>query len=525
MDATTSATEPADPAVTLSSRTLVACCVAVAIAQMCITIPSPINGAIQSTFGASGAQVAWVTTLFLLPTAILELNFGVIGDLFGRKRLLVGGGLVLALGELVNVLAPSVAFLYAGQILAGIGAAAIFPSSLAVLAAATPQTAARAKALARWALSISLASAAGPLMSGLIANAGDFHYSFLPPVVIGLVAAVMCHFMVTDSKAPQGRSLDWPGQVAIAVALTALLWAVNQGSAAGWGTGPVIAGFVVAAAGLAVFVLVELRTRAPMMNLNLLRIPSFAGSAGIALVGMLGFIGAAYDVSIRLGAVMHLSPLRAGLPFVILQLVPLLLAPLLSRMLSRSNARWMLLAGLLPLAAGQFWLAAIPIEVTSLVAMIGPMLLLGVGFIFVITSLTAVAVNTVPLHLTGMASGATSLVREAGQALGPAVISAVVIAQAGAVLGGHLANAGLTGAQSSAASHVLAAGGPLALVSADMGPGTEKIHAAAQAAMEHGLAIGLIVCGCASLVGALITLIVVKPNATQVAAEPTAAEV
>lgn len=518
MNATTSTAgaESSGSAVTLSTRTLVACCVAVAIAQMCITIPTPINGAIQAEFGASGPQVAWVTTLFLLPTAILELNFGVIGDLFGRKRLLVGGGLVLALGELVNVLAPNIAFLWIGQVLAGIGAAAIFPSSLAVLAAATPQTAARARALARWALSLSLASAIGPLMSGMIASAASFRYAFLPPVLIGLLAAALCHFLVTDSRAPAGRSLDWPGQIAIAVALTALLWAVNQGSAAGWGTAPVIIGFAVAAAFLVVFVLAELRARAPMMNLGLLRIASFAGSAGIALVGMLGFIGAAYDVSIRLGAVMHLSPLRAGMPFVILQLVPLLLAPLLSRMLSRSNARWMLLAGLLPLAAGQFWLAAIPITVTSLVAMIGPMLLLGVGFIFVITSLTAVAVNTVPLHLTGMASGATSLVREAGQALGPAVISAVVIGQAGSVLGGHLADAGLTGAQASAAAHVTATGGPLALVSADMGPGTEKIHAAAQAAMEHGLSVGLVVCGCASLVGALITLIVVKPDATKV---------
>lgn len=78
----------------LDPGTLIACCLAVAAAQLCITVPSPINGEIQAAFGASGSQVAWVTSAFILPTAILELNFGVVGDLFGRKRLLVLGGLV-----------------------------------------------------------------------------------------------------------------------------------------------------------------------------------------------------------------------------------------------------------------------------------------------------------------------------------------------------------------------------------------------------------------------------------------------
>ncbi|MFD8219592.1 SDR family oxidoreductase [Streptomyces sp. NPDC059697] len=129
---------------------------------------------------------------------------------------------------------------------------------------------------------------------------------------------------------------------------------------------------------------------------------------------------APYRVSIRRGAVMHLSALRAGMPFVILQLIPLLLAPVLSRMLTRVDARRLLMGGLLPMAAGQFWIAALPITTTSLAAFIGPVLLLGVGFICVVSSLTSAAVNAVPIHMTGMASGATSLVREFGQGLGPA---------------------------------------------------------------------------------------------------------
>jgi MFS family permease len=506
----------------LTRGTLFAACLSVAIAQLCITLPAPINGAIQQEFQASGAQLAWVTSAFILPTAILELNFGVIGDMFGRKRLLVFGGLVLALGMTVNATAASIEWLWAGQVIAGIGAAALFPSSLAVIAAGTPEPKSRARSLSRWALSISVASALGPLVSGGLASTLNFRWVFVPAIVIGVTAAVVSHFFVTDSKASEGRSLDWPGQITVAIALFSALWAVQEGSQDGFGSPQAVIGFVVAAVFLVLFVFAELRSPSPMLRLDLLRIPSFSGSAGVALVGMLGFIGSAYSVAIRMGPVQHLSPLRAALPFVILQAVPLLLAPVLSRLLRQVSARWMLVGGLLPMAAGQLWFAFIPIENTSLVPMIVPVLLLGIGFILMVTSLTAAAVNTVPMHLTGMASGTTSLVREFGQALGPAVISAVAMASAATVLAGNLDSAGLNPADRAAADGAVAHGGPLALVSADFGPATPKIFGAARDALGHGLGVGLIVCACASLAGALITLLVVKPDATRTVVTDTA---
>ncbi|MBO3682285.1 MFS transporter [Streptomyces sp. NEAU-YJ-81] len=496
----------------LDRGTLIACCFAVAIAQMCITVPTSINGAITSEFGSSGAQVAWVTSAFILPTAILELNFGVVGDLFGRKRLLVLGGLVLALGELVNATAQSITQLWVGQGLAGVGAAMLFPSSLAVIAAATPGEKQRSKAVATWSVSLSLASAIGPLMSGVIANEANFRWVFVPPAVIGVIVSLVCWKYVTDSKAPRGRSLDWPGQITIAIALTALLWGVIEGSDTGFSNTGIIIALVVAVLGLIAFVWVELRSASPMFNLQLLKIPSFAAAAGVALVGMLGFIGTAYSVSIRLGAVMHLDTLEASLPFVILQSIPLLLAPVISRMLSQLEPRWLLIGGLLPMAAGQFWVAAIPIATTSLGAFIGPVLLLGVGFIFVVSSLTAAAVNAVPIELTGMASGATSLVREFGQALGPAVISAVAMSTASSALAGKLTGAGAV---------VNEAGGPLAVVNVpDVG---EAAQLAAQNALGDGLAVGMVVCGCASLAGVALTLILVRKNEDRQVIEGSAA--
>lgn len=483
----------------LDIRTLIACCLAVAVAQLCITVPAPINGNIQAAFGASGSQVAWVTSAFILPTAILELNFGVVGDLFGRKRLLVLGGFVLALGELLNATAQNITMLWVGQALAGIGAAALFPSSLAVIAAATPDAKDRAKAVSTWALSISIASAAGPLSSGVLATIADFRWAFVPPVVLGLAVGVTCWVLVTDSKAPEGRALDWPGQISIAIGLTALLWGIIEGSERGWGSPAIVGALALATAALVAFVAAEKRATSPMFNLDLLRIPSFSAAAVVALAGMFGFIGTAYVVSIRLGAVMHLSALRAGLPLMILQVIPLLLAPVLSKMLTRVDPRWLLMGGLLPMAAGQFWIAALPITTTSLAAFLGPVLLLGVGFICVVSSLTSAAVNAVPINMTGMASGATSLVREFGQGLGPAVISTIAMSAASSALVGKL---------SGKDAGIQQAAGPLAVVNV----GSDSAKAAAQTALAHGMAIGVIVCGCASLLGALVTLLLVRKN-------------
>ncbi|MFF1257400.1 MFS transporter [Streptomyces sp. NPDC058321] len=498
----------------IDSRTLIACCLAVAAAQMCITVPSPINGEIQAAFGASGSQVAWVSSAFILPTAILELNFGVVGDLFGRKKLLVVGGFVLALGELLNATAQNITMLWIGQAVAGIGAAALFPTSLAVIAAATPEQKDRAKAVSTWALSISIASAVGPLSSGVLATVADFRVAFVPPVVLGIVVGVTSWVLVTDSRAPEGRTLDWPGQISIAIGLTALLWGVIEGGERGWGSPEIVIALCVAAVALVFFVFAERRSASPMFHLELLRIPSFAAAAVVALAGMFGFIGTAYVVSIRLGAVMHLSALRAGMPFVILQLIPLLLAPVLSRMLTKIDARWLLTGGLIPMAVGQFWIAALPVTTTSLLAFLGPVLLLGAGFICVVSSLTSAAVNAVPIKMTGMASGATSLVREFGQGLGPAVISTVAMS---------IASSALVGKLSGKDAGIEAAAGPLAVVSA----GSDSARAAAQAALGHGLAVGVVICGCVSLTGALVTPLMVRNNSerrTEVGSGETAAQ-
>ncbi|QFR01563.1 MFS transporter [Streptomyces phaeolivaceus] len=494
----------------LDRNTLIAACLAICVAQIGIPLASPIIGEIQRDLGASAAALAWIPAAFILPTAILELNFGVLGDLFGRRRLLVVGGLLITAGCLVVASAGSLTQLIAGQAVAGLGAAAIFPSSLAVIVAGTPEAATRARALSYWAVSLAFGAMIAPLISGFTAEHTHWGWAFVPLAVFGVVTAAVSARWITDSQQPAGRGLDWPGQITVAVSLLALLYAVIEGAGDGYSEPHIVLAFVVALAAFVAFIVAERRSRAPMLRLELFRTPAFAAAAAIGLLALFGFIGTAYALSIKLESVHHLSPLRAALPFALIQAVPLLLTPLLPKLLQRVHPRTLLVGGLLSLAVGEGWMALLPGDATDLASMTGPILLLGAGFITMFSALTAVAVGAADIRHAGMASAVTSLVRETGQALGPAVVGAVALGTASGVLTDKLASSGLPAQALGVANAVNDDGGALAAANADLGELSRTVVPLAREALEKGLDLGIYISAGASLVAAVIAVLALR---------------
>ena len=165
--------------------------------------------------------------------------------------------------------------LWIGQIIAGTGAAALFPTSLAMVAAGTHTASARARAIAVWAAALSAGGMISSVLGGLMARIAfgsdpnaSWRWAFIAVLVLALASAAVSLAMAQNSAAPEGRSLDWPGQVTIAVALFALLFAVIQAPTSGWGSGQVVGGFIVAAVFLALFIGAERRSPAPLLRLD-----------------------------------------------------------------------------------------------------------------------------------------------------------------------------------------------------------------------------------------------------------------
>lgn len=411
------------------TATVITGCVAVLLAQIAYSLPGALNGTFQQEFQTTGSQLTWITAAFAIPMVVFELTTGVIGDLFGRRRLLRGGILLTVIGSVICVLAGTVQLLWVGQVVAGLGAAVLYPISLAMIAALSPTHDARAKAIAMWAGSLSLGAAISPLLGGAFATAGYWRGAYLVVVAIAVLSFLIT-FRAADSSAPQGRKLDIPGQVTLALGLVAVMFAVTQGAATGFARPTIIGAFAGGLLLLAAFVVIELRTETPLLHLGLFRNRSYAIVAGATVIGMFAFLAIDYSVSIWLGAIQHQSALKIGILFLFIQGPAFVLVPLVSRLIRDVSPRWVLTGGFALMAVAGIWCSTFDVHDASWTRFIAPMLIHGVGFALTVGSVTAVAINTVPVRLAGMASATTNLLRDFGFALGPVLIGALAFGRA-----------------------------------------------------------------------------------------------
>jgi MFS family permease len=487
--------------------TLIAGCLAVCIAQLALSMPATLNGLFQADFHTTGSQLTWVTDAFFLPAAALELSFGVLGDLFGRKRLVLIGTGILAVGALVSATASAVAQLWVGNALAGVGAAALLPCSLAAIVHATPGKRWRARAVTAWAACLSVGGILAALLGGLVGNYATWPVAFYVLLGLAVLTGLVTLLAAGESSAPEGRSLDWGGQVTAAVGLFALLFGVIQGQADGFGSVQAVIGFVVAAVCLAAFVVAETKARSPMLRLDLFRNRAFAAASAVAVVGMISYLGTAYELSVRMGVIQDQNPLRVAAAFAFLSGVTPVMGPLTTRLLLRFDARALVAAGLLFMAGGDLWLATLPIGDTSLPTLFAPLVCFGIGFALVISAMTTAAVNGVPLHLAGMASAATGLFRDVGMTPGPAIIGTVALGQASTRFYDLLGHSGISAAGQQTLTGIAHSGGTLAVLG-----GVQPNSALAGgiplavSALGHGFSVGFVACAAAALVSFLIVL-------------------
>jgi MFS family permease len=546
----------------LTTGTIVAACLAACVGQIGFATPAVLNGLFQQDLGTTASQLNWISAAIVIPLTLFELTFGVIGDMFGRKRLLVGGAVLMTIGELIAAVAtPSasthnaVVVVWIGMALAGIGGAALFPTSLAMIAAKTTTAKARGRMIPIYAAALSSGGFLAPVLAGLLTKlhwgndpGASWRWALLAVMATALLSAAVSYFAATDSRSPEGRTLDWPGQITFAIGLFALLFAVVQASSLGWtGTQSVI-GYIVCVVSMAWFARIELRTREPLLRLTLFTSRNFSLNSFVTVIGMFAFLGCAAATSIRLTAVQGFSPLRASLGFVALQGFALFLLPLIAWMMPRVNPRWMLGGGFLLQAVGAAWAATVSINHDSVGAILPPLAVVGIGFGFSVSSVTAVAVNTVRIQFAGMASATTSLLRDFGFALGPTVVIAIGTSRAAGKISKAIASSqslqhrvatfyhsvatAPAAAKATAAAAVGAVkSGPLGAVAV---PATTQInghtvplnplHDTAYHALGNAYQLVFAICAVCALVAAVLVLAVLRADAHHDADELALAE-
>ncbi|MFC7385738.1 MFS transporter [Sphaerisporangium rhizosphaerae] len=460
--------------------------------------------------GASFGALQWVVDAYALALAALLLGAGSIADLAGHRRAYIAGLALFAISSAACGLSPGTGVLIAARTVQGIGAAAMFATTFALLNSAYTGRD-RGSAYGVWGAVAGASAAVGPILGGLLTEGVSWRWIFFVNLPVCAVAIVLCVRALAGANAPARGRVDVLGIASFSAAAACGTYALIRANEEGWSDAAVWWLLVLAAALLAVFAVFEARSRHPMFDLRLLRDRSFAGVllAG-ALMTFAAFAPFTYT-SIWLQSVLGLTPIGAGLTGLPMSVMSFIVSALLGRALHGRRPDLVIGAGLLFVGLGCLLAAALVHGAAGWTALLPGFAVIGVGVGLATPILGSVSMSLVPPERGGMAAGAVNTTRQLGFALGIAALGSVFAARAQTGLSEHglpqaarLAR-GIAGGQTPA---LLAAVPPAARQALD-----DAAHAAAVSGVQATYAVG----GAAGVLAALLVVVLMRPARTPAA--------
>ncbi|NIH83924.1 MFS transporter [Amycolatopsis granulosa] len=390
--------------------------------------------AVQDELHLGPAQVVWIPSVYTLIVATFVLAAGALADRNGRRRVFLAGVAAMAAGGVLLVFAGSFPVVLAGQAIAGLGGALIAPSSLALLAHQFPEPARRAAAISAWAAVSGLGLAVGPIAAGLALKYTTWHAAFWVNPLLAVIAAVTALAFVPESRTA-GSGLDLRGLLLGAAGVGALIYTLIEGGHTGPGSGRVITAAAIAVAALGLFVVVELRHRAPMLDLRLMRNAQYSAALVLAAAVLFGFVGVSVLQVLWLQRVAGLSALAVGVQMLAEFGAFIVVSALAGLLVRRVPARWLVVAGLLAAAAGAALFTAIGPDDTF-PDYLASFVLFGLGCGLANGPSTVLAVEHVPRGNEGAAAGTVNAARQLGSVLGTSVLGTLMTATLESTLAG-----------------------------------------------------------------------------------------
>ncbi|WP_419996234.1 MFS transporter [Streptomyces boninensis] len=484
-------------------RPLLAVCLGTFMLLLDITIVVVALPDMGHALGASLSDLQWVIDIYALALAAVLMGAGAMADVVGRRKMYLLGTALFSLASLACGLATNPAMLVAARGIQGIGAGAMFATTLSLLGA-TYSGRDRSIALGTWGAVSGAAAALGPILGGLLTQGIGWRWIFYVNLPLSAAAIALTLLAVRENKGT-GRRIDWPGTATFAVFASATAYAVLRAGALGWTSAEPRTAAVLAAAALLAFILIERRAPHPMLDLALFRRPAFVGF----MLGALALNAAAFGVlpytSIWLQTLLGLSPVRGGLVLIPLAAAAFVTAAAGSRALDRLPQRWVIGGGLLLIGTGA--LAQATLSGTSgWPALTTGLILTGIGVGMVNPSVAGAALAAVPPQQAGMASGAVNTFRQLGYAFGVAIFGTLTTNRMASALTGKAPDP-------DAASHALAGGGAA---------GLHLPEPVLRSAFAAGLNTANVVAGSVALAAGVAVLLLVRPSASRDARERVA---
>ena len=407
---------------------------ATALLLLDVSIVNVALPAVQKDLGASFSELQWVVDAYALTLAALLLTAGSLADRVGRRTVFAAGLVAFSASSVLCAAAGSAVVLDLARGVQGLGGAAMFATSLALLAHEYPEGE-RGPALGVWGAVSGAAIAIGPLVGGALVDGPGWRWVFLINVPLGalLLYATLRH--VRESRDPAAATTDWPGVATFGAAAFLLTFALIRGNAEGWGSGLIVASLAAGAAALALFCLVELRVSRPMLDLRLFARPAFSGTALVAFAQSFALYPMFLFLAVYLQDVLGYSPWETGVRLLPVTLALFLVAPLSGKLTGRVPLRLLLGLGLALIGIGVLLMRELG-PASDWTALLPGFIVGGIGVGVISPALAAAMVGVLPTVQAGLASGVNNTFRQLGIAVGVAGLGAIFQAHAGIALDG-----------------------------------------------------------------------------------------
>jgi EmrB/QacA subfamily drug resistance transporter len=493
--------------------TLGAMCFALFMLMLDNTVVNVALPSIQRSLHTNLSALEWTVNAYTLTFAVLLVTGGRMGDIFGRRRMFLFGVVAFALSSATAGFAPSDAWLIGSRAVQGIGAAFMMPATLSIITQAFPAEE-RGKAIGTWAGVSALALAIGPVVGGFLTEQVSWRAIFFLNLPVAAAAVVVTLFATRESRDETvERSLDVPGIAAVTVGLSAVVLALIEGNAWGWGSARILGLFALAVVGLVAFVVIELRTRVPMVDFSFFSSRTFLGSNVVGFIVSFAMLAMFFFIALYMQNILGYSPLQAGVRFLPTTLVLIVLGPVAGRLTDKVGPRSLMTVGMLFTAGALYWQSRLTVS-TGFGFLLPAFVLMGLGMGLVMSPMSTAAMNAVDRTKAGVASGVLSMSRMVGGTFGVAVLGALVTAVGKSKLHDLLP-------QVPAGARGRLAEGLGQSTGAHVSPAVaDAMRHAFVSALSSALEVGTAV----ALVGAILAFVLVRDRAPEAAVEGQAGE-
>ncbi len=399
-------------------------------AQFVVVLDASIVNVALPTIGEglhfSQQNLPWVVNAYVLTFGGFLLLGGRMADLLGRRRVFIAGLILVAVASLAAGFSSTEGQLIAARAAQGLGAAIISPAALSIVTTIFREGSERNKALGVWGAVAGSGGAAGVLLGGILTDGLGWEWVLWVNVPVAIIAALLSPRLLPESRSESAtRHFDAAGAVTVTAGLSLLVYALVDAVDAGWGSTQTIGLLGLAAALIGVFVLIELRSEAPLIPFRIFQNRTLTGANVVGILIGASLFSAFFFISLYMQQVLGYSAIHAGLSDLPLAVSIMVSAAIGSQLVTRFGFKPVLAAGMVFISAGLLWFSQVSVGGGFLTDILGPSLLMAIGLGLGFVTSTIAAVSGVREQESGLASGLINTSQQIGGALGLAVLATI----------------------------------------------------------------------------------------------------